>query len=137
MIARQFHLQREEDVSGVSGTGRVAEGVILPSGWCVVWWLSKLWTVTTYENIGVVEKLHGHDGKTKIVYEDAEDEHIAAGWLQHWRAFWPGFSEAVPKDSQTFKADLVSMIRQARTGSSTVLADIEAARKQVQGSQQP
>jgi hypothetical protein len=36
---RVFQLMRDEDVSGVSGVGRVAVGVVFPSGKVVLEWL--------------------------------------------------------------------------------------------------
>jgi hypothetical protein len=38
---RQFHLVRTEDISGVSGTGHIAEGVVFSNGWCVLRWVSE------------------------------------------------------------------------------------------------
>lgn len=67
---RRFHLKREEDVSGISGTGRVAEGVEFSNGVCALTFLSPLQCANFYANIKTVEGVHGHDGKTKIVWED-------------------------------------------------------------------
>ena len=36
---KRFYLHRIIDESGMSGVGRVAEGVELPDGTCVIWWL--------------------------------------------------------------------------------------------------
>jgi hypothetical protein len=65
---RQFYLERTEDVSGVSGTGRVAVGVQLPSGKGVLEWCVEGIepTIAIYDNIGVVERVHGHKGKTLV-----------------------------------------------------------------------
>lgn len=41
-----FYLVRHQDVSGVSGTGIVAYGVVLPSGQAVMAWNSRFKTVT-------------------------------------------------------------------------------------------
>ena len=38
---RVFHLLRDEDPSGVSGVGRVAVGVVFPSGKVVLEWLDR------------------------------------------------------------------------------------------------
>lgn len=64
---QEFYLKREEDVSGTSGTGVVARGVILPSGKCVLEWTSFHTSVAIYNNIQDVELIHGHGGKTKVV----------------------------------------------------------------------
>lgn len=68
--ARRFVLERADDFTGTSGTGTVAEGIEFSHGQCAVHWLSQLETVTVYANAVVVEKLHGHDGRTKIVWVD-------------------------------------------------------------------
>ena len=69
---RRFHLQRDEDESGVSGTGRVAEGVLLNNGWVITEWNSHHKEIITSESIAVFEKLHGHEGKAHIVWHDPD-----------------------------------------------------------------
>ena len=64
-----FYLNRTEDESGVSGTGRVAQGFIFDNGKVAVTWLSDHPTVTVYDNIGEVHAIHGHGGKTEVVME--------------------------------------------------------------------
>lgn len=66
VLMRSFVLDRSEDATGTSGTGIVAEGVEFSNGQCAVHWLSQLETVTVYANVKVVERLHGHDGRTKV-----------------------------------------------------------------------
>lgn len=63
----EFYLFREEDESGVSGTGVVARGTVFPSGKCVLEWCTFHSSICIYDNIGSVEAIHGHHGKTKIV----------------------------------------------------------------------
>jgi hypothetical protein len=67
---RRFWLQRDEDESGVSGTGIVAEGVIFTSGKAVLSWLTAMNSMVLFDSITLVDAIHGHGGKTKIVYED-------------------------------------------------------------------
>lgn len=64
---QEFYLQRDEDVSGTSGEGIVARGVVLPSGKVVMEWLTFHSSVAIYSNIQDVELIHGHEGKTKVV----------------------------------------------------------------------
>ena len=64
-----FHLQRLEDVSGVSGTGRVAEGVVFSNGLVALTWLSEHPTVAVYPSLEAVEAIHGHDGRTQVVVD--------------------------------------------------------------------
>lgn len=67
---RTFILYRIQDVSGVSGTGVVAEGVEFSDGTCVCRWTTSTPTTQTYNSIQDVEAIHGHDGATKIIFED-------------------------------------------------------------------
>jgi hypothetical protein len=66
---RTFKLVREVDVSGVSGTGVVAEGVRFDNGLVAVAWLGPCPTVNTHMTIESVQQIHGHDGLTQIVWE--------------------------------------------------------------------
>jgi len=65
---KEFFLERLEDASGISGTGVVARGVVLPSGHCVLEWLTFTSSIAIYKNINDLEAIHGHGGKTVIVY---------------------------------------------------------------------
>jgi hypothetical protein len=66
---RAFHFERVSDETGVSGTGRVAEGFEFSDGSCVVRWLSHTPSWNIYENIKQVEQIHGHGGKTRLVFD--------------------------------------------------------------------
>jgi len=72
MVPRRFYLYRRVDETGVSGTGVVANGVEWPDGevtmrWCVK---DKPNSTAQYEEIEHVVKIHGHDGKTAVVWID-------------------------------------------------------------------
>jgi hypothetical protein len=70
---RRFYLQRDNDASGVSGTGTVAEGVVFSNGWVALTWLVERYGFTgiaTYPSIETVELIHGHNGATRVVYRD-------------------------------------------------------------------
>ncbi|MGW1949108.1 hypothetical protein ACWCRC_32895 [Streptomyces sp. NPDC001940] len=66
-----FDLVRDTDISGVSGTGKVAEGVIFSDGEAVIHWLGT-WPTTTPHPAGIVsiKAVHGHGGATRIVLND-------------------------------------------------------------------
>lgn len=68
-MAKLFYLQRTEDESGISGTGRIAQGVIFDNGKVALTWLSEHPSVAMYDNIGDVRVIHGHEGKTEVVME--------------------------------------------------------------------
>ncbi|MEE8113633.1 MAG: hypothetical protein V3T23_04705 [Nitrososphaerales archaeon] len=69
---RRFKVRREEDESGVSGTGVVAQGVEFDDGSVAMRWLSYKATVTFFSNIKHLKDLHGHSGKTKVVWIDPD-----------------------------------------------------------------
>jgi hypothetical protein len=64
-----FWLSRVEDISGTSGVGIVAEGVVFSNGWCSLHWLTKYTSVAFYTSVAELEAIHGHNGATKIVWE--------------------------------------------------------------------
>ena len=68
----RFRLIRNEDVSGVSGTGAVAEGVLFATGKVALSWLSDLHSVTVYDSVDDLERIHGHEGRTRIEWIDQE-----------------------------------------------------------------
>jgi len=67
---RRFQLHRDEDESGVSGTGLVAEGCEFSGGACALTWLTPFHCYSFYESIKVLETIHGHNGKTRVVWID-------------------------------------------------------------------
>lgn len=67
MAIRVFHLVRNEDESGVSGTGTVGEVIEFSDGTCVVRWLSNMASTNIYQNFKQVDSIHGHGGKTRLV----------------------------------------------------------------------
>lgn len=69
-MPRCFKLYRSVDVSGVSGTGVIAEGVVFSSGAVALHWLTGYFTTGIYPSIESVEAIHGHAGSTLVVYED-------------------------------------------------------------------
>jgi hypothetical protein len=69
---RRFILRRHEDPTGLSGTGDVAYGCVFPDGTTVVRWLSEHRSTVVWERQESVEAIHGHVGKTEIVYLDDE-----------------------------------------------------------------
>ena len=67
----RFLLIRDEDVSGVSGTGVVAEGVLFSTGKVVLSLCSEYRSVTVYDAVSDLETVHGHEGRTRIEWLDA------------------------------------------------------------------
>lgn len=69
IVPATFKLLRIRDVSGVSGTGVVAEGVVFTNGKCAVTWYGKIASVTVYNSFKECEQIHGHGSDTKFVYD--------------------------------------------------------------------
>jgi hypothetical protein len=63
---RAFYLLRRQDVSGVSGTGVVAVGAVMPSGRAVLEWCSAWPTITVFDSWEQVVRIHGHQGRTEL-----------------------------------------------------------------------
>lgn len=67
--------QRDEDETGVSGVGRVAEWVEFSDGSVVVRWISNQASTNVYQNAKQAEAIHGHNGKTRMITEwDAREK---------------------------------------------------------------
>ncbi len=69
---RRFLLIRERDLTGVSGTGIVAEGAIFSNGVSVLHWLREPQAVGMYQTISDLIAVHGHEGATQVQFIDQE-----------------------------------------------------------------
>lgn len=70
-MLKRFHFERVEDVSGTSGCGKVAEGCLFEdTGEVVVHWYGTHSSINIYHSIEDVVYIHGHQGKTRIVFDD-------------------------------------------------------------------
>lgn len=67
---RRFLLQRDHDVSGVSGTGVVAEGLQFTDGTVTMRWLGEVPSTVVHASMGNVEAIHGHGGATRVNWVD-------------------------------------------------------------------
>jgi hypothetical protein len=62
----KVELWRTEDETGISGTGRVAEGVRFSDGKIVLRWMTDTRSTCFYDSFSDVMTIHGHGGKTKL-----------------------------------------------------------------------
>ena len=69
VVPRTFKLTRTQDISGVSGTGVVAEGVEFTNGKVALTWYGKYASVAAYNSIEECTAIHGHEGKTKFMFD--------------------------------------------------------------------
>jgi hypothetical protein len=67
---RRFHLERDHDVTGASGTGRVADGVLWPDGTVAVRWRGERASSVHWDRVEDAIAIHGHGGATRIVWDD-------------------------------------------------------------------
>ncbi|MBE9069884.1 hypothetical protein IQ260_24895 [Leptolyngbya cf. ectocarpi LEGE 11479] len=63
--SRTFYLQRYEDWSGISGTGLVAVGFEFDQV-VMLHWLDQYGSTFWYESVAMVERVHGHEGRTQV-----------------------------------------------------------------------
>lgn len=85
-----FELRRDEDESGISGTGTVAQGVIFDNGTCVLTWLTEHTSVAVYADIETVHRIHGHNGKTKVIQiADCDEERVQRIWDKDAQNVYP------------------------------------------------
>lgn len=82
---RRFALRRVEDVHDFTGPGVVAYGVEWPDGRASYRWNSTLATTVSADSVADVVAIHGHDGRTELVWLDPcsfEAEQIVTGWFR-------------------------------------------------------
>jgi hypothetical protein len=70
---RRFVLRRDVDVTGVSGTGVVAEGVEFGDRAVAIRWLGEHPSLVAWANIVDAMTIHGHGGNTTLVWLDYKD----------------------------------------------------------------
>lgn len=69
---RFYWVERAEDVSGVSGEGRVAQVAEFSDGHAVIHWFGRFpWSTPVPHGVKALDEIHGHNGKTRLVPVDA------------------------------------------------------------------
>jgi hypothetical protein len=69
--ARLFELVRDVDETGVSGTGKVAEGIHFSDGTLALRWTTHSPSTAVYASLQDAERVHGHGGNTRFVFDGA------------------------------------------------------------------
>lgn len=72
-MSHRFELHRDEDASGVSGVGLVAEGVEFRDGAVALRWVVgtlRNRSTVIYADVRAVLAVHGHGGRTRLVWLD-------------------------------------------------------------------
>jgi hypothetical protein len=67
---RRFHFSRKVDVSGVSGIGEVAFGIMFSDGSIALHWEGSHSSIGIYKSEDDLLFVHGHGSCTDIVWDD-------------------------------------------------------------------
>ncbi|MFJ5259118.1 hypothetical protein ACIQAC_01405 [Streptomyces sp. NPDC088387] len=107
---RLFHLQRDHDVSGVSGTGRVANGVLWPDGTVSLRWIGERPSTVHWDRLADAEHVHGHGGATRILWADEQPDDVVVQEperlaLAHRAAVLREAAEAINALPQDYECD--------------------------------
>lgn len=99
---RRFVLVREVDVTGISGTGIVVEGIQFSDGTVACRWVTPgiseinlergvRPTTVIHESVRSVVALHGHNGATKLVWYDdpLDDDADTVEFVKTYLAMFP------------------------------------------------
>ncbi|MFJ2004755.1 hypothetical protein [Streptomyces chartreusis] len=75
-FGRPFVLRRDRDISGVAGTGIIADGILFPDGQAAIHWRGK-WALTTPHPDGMDSILaihdHGGQGDLHVIWADHDE----------------------------------------------------------------
>lgn len=67
----RFVLQRDEDVTGISGTGIIAEGTEYSNGQVTLcWYPNPTSSVAVWPTVDDMLEVHGHNGATRVIWID-------------------------------------------------------------------
>lgn len=78
IFGRAFVLQRDIDLTGVSGTGTVADGVEFADGTVVIRWRGEHASTVVWSDLADALLVHGHAGATHVVWATAESNAVHA-----------------------------------------------------------
>lgn len=78
-MMRRFELLRHKDISGVSGTGLVAEGVLFTDGTAAIRWHGDRPSTVVWSDIDHAIAIHGHGGNTEFRWIDE----VPGQWLSY------------------------------------------------------
>ncbi|HEY0474457.1 MAG TPA: hypothetical protein VGD34_22455 [Kribbella sp.] len=83
MRPRTFELVRYRDLSGVSGTGVVAEGCVFTDGSVALRWRGNNPATAVWPDLDSVLAVHGHQGATEVRWLEQEPEASLGTDLDH------------------------------------------------------
>jgi hypothetical protein len=68
-----FELIRHADISGVSGTGTVAEGCVFTDGSVALRWRGRNPSTAVWPDLDSIIAVHGHSGSTVVRWLDVSE----------------------------------------------------------------
>lgn len=131
--ARRFHLLRHTDITGVSGTGIVADGILWPDGTASLRWRGERPSTVHWDRIADATAVHGHGGATQIVWTDI-DLPPAPDYASAWTELTGYVQEAVNDGGAITSADLLAYMAELRKNATA--PGREWIRRVAEGSQQ-
>lgn len=113
-FGKPFVLARVEDVSGVSGTGIVANGILWPDGQAVIHWTGHQYPTTTPHPGGMesVLAIHGHNGATRVIWKEIDTPKADYGSV--WPELVGYVQQALDDGDQIDPAHLAEYMRELR-----------------------
>lgn len=108
---RRFQLVRRADETGISGTGIVAYGAAFPDGTAVLRWDTKVNSTVLYNSIEDLKTIHGHDGKTVVMWLDVYPE---ADYGSVWAELTGYVQQAAADGAQIAPEDLLAYLAELR-----------------------
>ena len=73
-MLKAFVLFRNKDISGVSGIGVVAEGVLFSNGKVALEWFGEHASTNIYDSLEDMLFVHSHGSATEVVWDDPPRE---------------------------------------------------------------
>lgn len=103
-----YRLIRTEDVTGISGSGYIADVVEFDNGKVVVSWRGDVTSIAVYDSLEMAERIHGHNGKTvfeeQILFNSTalikDMQNLSIGYDDKETLIFPG-----EKSDRTFEYD--------------------------------
>lgn len=114
-FGKPFVLVRDTDISGVSGVGIVANGILWPDGQAVIHWTGSAYPTTTPHPGGMesVIAVHGHGGATRVVWQSIEGP-PPARYGDVWQELVGYVQEAVTDGGQIDPEHLAAYMQELR-----------------------
>lgn len=74
--SQRFYLYRHQDMSGISGTGVVADGIKWPDGTVTLRWRGPRPSTVNWNSVEDAEAVHGHGSATAFVWIGSDHKPI-------------------------------------------------------------